>query len=142
MSRRARRQQPLGMARAVAALARKSAALLHEDFSLVVGEDGAKRMVARVSRAFRGVEGAAQQRLVIKAGGRGSIVVEDDLTAIRSASRTVPIASNPAPWEPLRIAAAKTAQMAAAEKAMRNWTAFLLCMGLFPLRRPGLHHHA
>ena len=71
MARRARRQQPLGMARAVAALARKSAALLHEDFSLVVGEDGAERMVARISRAFRGVEGAAQQRLVIGAKGGG-----------------------------------------------------------------------
>jgi len=75
LSRRARRKKPLGMAGAVAALARKSSALLHEDFSLVVGENGAERMVTRVSRAFRDVEGLAQQRLVkgARRSGHGSL---------------------------------------------------------------------
>jgi hypothetical protein len=90
-------------ARAVAALARKSAALLHEDFSLAVGEDGAEPMVARISRRRR--RGSAASRH--KGEGRRSreapafsaprfFIVENDFTTIGPASRTVPIASSPA----------------------------------------------
>jgi hypothetical protein len=66
-ARRARSEQPLGMGGAVAALARVSVALLHQELAVTVGERRAKRVVACGARAARDVEGAPQQRLVIGA---------------------------------------------------------------------------
>ena len=56
---------------AVAALARVSVALLHEHPALSVGEHGTERMITRGARPTRDVEGAAQQRLVVRARGWG-----------------------------------------------------------------------
>ena len=61
MSRRARRQKPLRVGGAIATLASVSVALLHEDLSLVVGEQGAERMIALVAGAPGDIEGPAQQ---------------------------------------------------------------------------------
>jgi hypothetical protein len=59
-------------------------------------------------------------------------IVEIDLTRIGAGPRAFAIPSDPARWAPPSVAAARTAQTTAAEKADRNRTPSLLCMGPFP----------
>ncbi len=60
----------------------------------------------------------------------GFLIVEIDFASIGPDSGAVAIDSGPARCSPLEVAIARTAQTAAADKADRNRTPFLLCMGL------------
>jgi hypothetical protein len=83
------------------------------------------------SRALRDVEGVAWRRPYCKGERRRSFedrifsasnggIIEVDLTRIGSACLTVAIANNPVRSAPLRFAAARTKQTAAADKANRK----------------------
>src|SRR5271165_3847003 len=65
----------------------------------------------------------------------GFLIVEIDFARIGAVSGTIVIDGGPARSAPLDAAAASTAQTAAADKANRNWTPFLLCMDI-PLAQP------
>ena len=60
----------------------------------------------------------------------GFLIVEIDFASIGAVSGTIVIDGGPARSAPLDAAAASTAQTAAADKADRKRTPFLLCMGL------------